>query len=390
MTAHPRTKLPSRRRTKGVLLAGFVVVTTAVLIRGGIRIGGDTATFVGEGNRLFSGDPLEIPELSASYLGYVVLVGLSHAVGAGNAGVIAVQLALAVGGGAALFELGRRATGTPLGGVVASASLLWNPEFALWHSFIYSDSIYISGSLIAVWLTVRADESRTAAAYLIAALSTLAVSTVRPTAWVLIPILITYCFARRTSNRRQAWALGSVVVLGFVAMILLLPFTGARISAAEPLDKLTDGVVIPGYPPGWVEMPEAEGTSAVGYVIEHPVATGRLALTRVWTSLSHTRPFFSASHNLVTAVTLVPLYVLAVYGWWQKRSEPVVRLAVTLIAVHLGIIAISFASYDGRFLLHFLSYVGVLAACGVDNLWNKVRAFRRPHAHETAVASGPG
>jgi hypothetical protein len=52
----------------------------------------------------------------------------------------------------------------------------------------------------------------------------------------------------------------------------------------------------------------------------------------------------------------------AVYGSYKLQNEPLVLLMIAIIFYHTLIIAVFFADWDGRFLLHFFPLIGVLSA----------------------------
>jgi hypothetical protein len=76
---------------------------------------------------------------------------------------------------------------------------------------------------------------------------------------------------------------------------------------------------------------------------------------------------------------LVPLYALAAIGFATRRREPIVRLAAALIALHLALVAVFFADYDGRWLVHLLPLIALLAALGCASIARSpARARPRP------------
>ena len=112
------------------------------------------------------------------------------------------------------------------------------------------------------------------------------------------------------------------------------------------------------------------------YAARHPVAGLRVAATRVAVEVAHARPFYTTRRNAIIIGYLVPLYALAAIGlatWWR---EPVVRLAAALIALHLALVAAFFADYDGRWLVHVLPLVGLLAALGCASIARSLARVR--------------
>ena len=85
------------------------------------------------------------------------------------------------------------------------------------------------------------------------------------------------------------------------------------------------------------------------------------------------RPYYRPSHNLLIAAVLLPLYTMTAVGvaatWWH----PLTQWLLALIGVHLILVAASLADYDGRFLLHVLGPIAVLAGAGFATLAGRGR-----------------
>ena len=78
-------------------------------------------------------------------------------------------------------------------------------------------------------------------------------------------------------------------------------------------------------------------------------------------------------HNVLIVAVLVPLYALALTGVAATWRHPLTHLLLGLITAHLLFVAVTLADYDGRFLLHVLGPLAVLAAAGVGRLINGAR-----------------
>ena len=156
-----------------------------------------------------------------------------------------------------------------------------------------------------------------------------------------------------------------------VALLLTLR-PGLSLSSVD--SNFREGRVVWGDPATYIVMPADEaGTgkglvSVLGYVGRHPVASFRLMSFRVAAELGHVRAFYSAGHNVVIAVVLIPMYLLAVVGLFVTRHESLARLLVAVIAGHLVVVALTWADWDGRFLLHVFPLIGIFAACGLVRL----------------------
>jgi len=142
----------------------------------------------------------------------------------------------------------------------------------------------------------------------------------------------------------------------------------------DPYQMLLRGEVVWGYEDWRLPMPSDADTDGagwagvIGYALQHPLASLRLAIYRVGACLVHIRPFYSFRHNILAIVFLVPLYLLAIYGLFRARREQLSTLLVLVIGSHLLLVALTFANWDGRFLLYTLPLIGVFSAYGAAKL----------------------
>jgi 4-amino-4-deoxy-L-arabinose transferase-like glycosyltransferase len=353
-----------------LIAAAFVAVNGAVLLHGGIRIAGDAYRYLDGADRLLAGAALVGKQ--SSYPGYVGVVALWKAVGIGLPGVIAFQLLAAAAAAVVLYDLGRSLGGQRTG---AAAALFFaaNPDIARWHAYVLTDSLYISSVVAATWLVHRAAERR--GAWLIAAAAgVLWTALLRPNGWLLVAVAGAYLTARLVPSRRARAGLVVAVLAVFVAASAAPPFRRG-VETERPGEMLRRGQVVWGHEASRMPMPPEPSGPAdrdwihdLGYVVRHPVACARLGALRVWTELRHTRPFYSFRHNALAAAYLTPLYLLALWGGWILRREPLARLAGAVVAAHLLLVGLTFADWDGRFLLYILPLIGVFSARGLRSL----------------------
>jgi hypothetical protein len=96
----------------------------------------------------------------------------------------------------------------------------------------------------------------------------------------------------------------------------------------------------------------------------------KLAALRVAAEFGHVRPFYSTLHNIAILLFLPPIYGFALYGFYQRRNEPLALLIIAIVLYHTLIIAAFFADWDCRFLLHFFPLIGVLSSSGAV-IWHR-------------------
>jgi hypothetical protein len=352
------------------LVVAFAGGTILLLARDGVRLGADSPRYVDGAEHLLAG---RWPEgLRWAYVGYIAVVAVVRSLGGDLPAVVGLHIGVAAIAGLGLWSLGMT-LGGPLGGLVAAAFLLGNPDVLRWHAYILTDSLYTSAVVIGAWVTWRAAE-RGGLWYGAALLVLVPAGLLRPTGVLLLPVAGAFWAVRGVAARDwRRVTLGLATAAAAVTLTLTVaPFRAP--AGRIPGRLLESGKVLYGNPAFQVEMParsapDGEGWSgAIRYVARHPGPSATVILRRVVVELAHVRPYYSWRHNLVIVTTLLPLYALAAAGIAATWRHPLTHLLLALIGAHLLLVGATLADYDGRFLLHFLGPIAALAGAGLAAL----------------------
>ncbi len=355
--------LPSYPTGHLIVLAVILALLCLAVALRGVVLGGDSGIYREAAQRLLEGRPLT--GVQSAYAGYAFVVASVDWLGLGLVGVVVVQLLMATIAALCLYRFGS-ALGDARTGLLAASVFLLNPDIARWHSYVLTESLYTSLVVLSAWAVWRASELG-GYGYLGALVSVIAASLVRPTGWLLVPVAMSFLVWGRTRNRVATGA-SAIVGLVAVAAVVAGPFLTERVAAADPAAKIREGVVIPNYERLAIGMPsDPEDRSsglgaAIGFAVRHPLATARLALTRVGVEFAGVRPHYSTRHNLFLAGLLGLLYPTAVIGAIKAGRSRILWIALSVIGAHVAFVAAAFASYDGRFLDYALPLMGLLAA----------------------------
>jgi 4-amino-4-deoxy-L-arabinose transferase-like glycosyltransferase len=350
-----------------------------------VQIGGDTPGYLSGADYVLAGH-LPPGKLKSRIL-YIEAIALSRRLGSGLLGVVAVQVLLAILAAAALYDLTRRLGGT-WAALIAATFFAANPDIARWHTYILTDSFYISAVILTAWAVHRATE-RGGLWFVIAGLTVVASAMLRPHGWVLVVVSGAYWLPTRSAETsRWQSASAAAAMLALLAAVPWLLDSDTHAEAAKLMPSR--GEVIWGYPPARLAMPgsplpdQPSISAGVGYLLRHPIACARLVAARAFTELAHTRPFYSRAHNMALALFLPPFYMLAALGIFGLRRQPLTWLLAAIIAGHVAVVGLTFADWDGRFLLYLLPMVGLLSACGlmhaIDSTWARATVGVRTHA----------
>ncbi len=294
----------------------------------------------------------------------------------------------------ALMAVARRAGGSGLAAVTGAIFAL-NPDFPVWHTFVMTESLYISAVCFTLWLALWAMPPGRSWRYVLATAVIVLFALLRPSGWIMLPAVALFWIGH--AKWRWPWRLvgGAAVVLLF----LTLAFGGRGfrqgISGQSPVDKLYAGEVVWQEDLWRVAMPPPDGDDrsylgAVAYIVRHPIACVHLALRRLAVLFLRIRPGYSAAHNAVLLAVYLPLAFLGAAGAWLGQQRLEVRLALALVLAHALVVALTFNDNDGRFSLYLTPPLGLLAAMALVRLAGLVSSRHRPSGSAAGCRSTPG
>lgn len=371
---------PQSIRAIILVAAASLLFNGAVLLSQGIRIGGDTPDYVKAAEHLLRGEVAG--RRATSHFAFTALLALSMATGLSFPALIALHLAASALAAAALYEMGRFLYGAGAGAVAAGLFIL-NLDIARWLPYVLTESLYISFVILASYSVWRAGAGRMVWRFL-APLALLVAALLRPNGWLLVPIAViywTWLHARQRAWRRMR-TLGAVaaIVSLSIATTFWLATSSGQSDAIEADRWLRTGRVIWGYE-GWhLPMPPDPSTerglsAGARYATTHPVASARLAIVRMAVELAAARPYYSRMHNLVVLAAYIPLYFFALWGIGKSRA-PLAGMLAAVVLTHLLLVGLTFADYDGRFVLYVMPLISVLAAGGITDLASRLPTGR--------------
>jgi 4-amino-4-deoxy-L-arabinose transferase-like glycosyltransferase len=379
------TGLASRDRADRVtIVAASLAVNLTLVARTGIVFGADSSRYLGAAERLLSGGGLQGVE--RAYLGYIAVVAASRWLGTGLPGVVALQFAVAAAAALALYALGKRIAGRE-SGILAAALFVLDPDIARWHSYVLTDSLFLSAVVLTTWLALAAADLG-GWRYIAAGVFTLLAALLRTNGWPVVAVVAIFWIVRSSSPSAGRWGAVGLILASLAAAPILRPAPAGYGPHGETprtwlRDWLRDGVVTWGYAPWQVRMPsdfpsaESGWADLLSFVGRHPLACAKLAAARLAAELAHVRPFYSAFHNAAIALFLLLLYPLAISGLVRWRSLPITQLAAGIVSSQLAVVALTFSDWDGRFLLYFLPLLGMLAAADAVTRVRHLRAQSR-------------
>ena len=365
-----------------------MVVNLGMVAWSGVRLGGDSGIYLDGAHALLTGQPLTVRQ--PSYAGYIAFVAFSQATGTGLIGLILGQVAAATAAAYAVYLIARQ-LGGPLAATVSVVMAAIDFDTNRWHAYILSDSLYASVLVIGVWLVYRAGlkpqvpspkpQVPSPKPYVLASVFLVAAGLIRPEGWFVIPAAAGWWVWRAASTTAGRWIGLAAVAAGCVLLVVVAaPRLSGNAEAVGPGEMLARGQTIWEYD-GWrrsmpAASPEAGDYGSAGrairYALQHPVHTVALMAARAGVHFAHVRPYFSPSHNALIVMWLLPLYALAIHGWWRVRAHNLVHWILIVIATQTLVVMLTHADWDGRYLGHVMPLIYPCAACGLAALLQRV------------------
>lgn len=344
----------------------FVMSSLALWMVLGIRHGGDTLFYFEGARTLLQGEPLS--GAAVTYAGYMAFVAVHLWFGLGDAAIVLSQFMLSALAMVALYDLGCRLAGR-WAGLLAASLYAVNVDLGRFTFYILSDSTFTSGLVLTVYAAYRASMSVSRRWFVLAVLSALALVVIRLNGWLMLAVFLV--FLALTRARWRPWVRWIVSAVVIPVAIFGLLHTVARSGSSGGLGPLLfEGRVIWGDPSSRLVMPppgELSGTrpsDAVRYCARHPGSCARLVGSRIAVEAVHTRSFYSTKHNAAIWLTFPLLYFSAGFGCFSRRCAPLTSLSLSLIALQLGIVGLTGADWDGRFILTVFPLIMLYSGVG--------------------------
>jgi hypothetical protein len=307
-------------------------------------------------------------------LGYDIFLAFFLWSGIGELGAVLAQAALTALAAFCLYRIARRLYDHRTG-LLATLLYIVYADIHRWNSYILTESLFISMIIISLFLVI---EWRGWGLAVVTGLVVLFTSIVRPNGIILIGSIGIYAlYSLWRAGRHKSVAVAAVVMA--VAAPLAIYIIGWMMLGYPILDLYREGNVIGGPQPVTVTTPGGLPTPPQG--IENPLLQYlwligqepgyflRLAGMRLWYLFIHARPYYSFSHNVFVLLTLVPVYVLAVWGLVSRTDYPAEKvLLVSIFCMQTFLVALNRASVDGRHLLVLLPIVFLFASRGAWRL----------------------
>ncbi len=355
-----------------ILLSLFLLVQTILFLKIGVFTALEAEKYVRQGNLLY-----DTGELSNTkylfYLPVILLVYLCRLIGVSYHFVVLVQVLLSAYSLFCFYKLAK-GIGNEWVAFFSSALLAVFVPLQVWNFYLYSDSIFISLTIIFTYVVYR-QGSRGAAGTIAIALFLVLLIFSRPNGLLLVPPTIVYLlFRKQTKNRLLlSGAISAVLLLGMYILLNTLFTGGEDMDAMKPFIEEHIICFVP-MNPGGANLNIVQTSNPVNdifyYIVHNPLHFSKFAVLKLFSFFNLTRSYYSTAHNIALILVLVPVYILGLIGLFRfvKPFRNFTIFLVSLLILYPLAVTFQCDDWHSRFTMVVFPYFLLMATKGLGDI----------------------
>jgi hypothetical protein len=370
-----------------LLLAFFFIAEAYFLyLTHGIIQANDSVRYLEISDKLAHFQVLEQRDLL--YLGYCVFLAFFQFCNFSIGGIVLVQLGLAFLGLICFYKSATLISKKPIVAFLTSLVFLAFIDIHRWNFYILTESFYFSVLLMAFYFWIKFDRQKSKNdLYLLLFLAFIILFS-RPVGFVFCLTIATYFYVALYKNKLSKIVNKLLIISSLCVCFLLLNTVLNQFELAENYQR---GEVIFNISklkiyhnkelamvkvPADLHLPSEASTlkKAVIFHLENPVFCAKLFFLKSIYFISHTKPYYSITHNIYLFLLLFPAYFGFFLNLKSDRKNTLTLVFFAYLVAHCLIIGFCCEDWDGRF---FVSIVPVLFLVGYPKIISTI--FRLKH-----------
>ena len=306
---------------------------------------------------------------------YLGLLHVGHLLGDAATFAVFANAIATILAGALLHHLGRN-TGGDVTGWISASVLLLNPMTSQWVRFVLTESLMYSLVIIMLWSAWRiATSSDKNGLWPLLFLAALIATFLRPNGLLLLGSAFSLLVLGSAAQRwRPAMLVATWSGVTF-GLVLALGATGQP-AEGSLAGQLYGGVVVEGTEHVRVTIPmptprdvtDQSEVAAVRFGLSHPIATGRLVLSRIAVESIQVRRHYPDVVNIAFGGAMFALLAAAALGRRHAGAAHLRRPVIVLTLPLIALVGLTFAVPEGRYGWTYLVLLAPLAGLGVSRL----------------------
>lgn len=323
------------------------------------QLGGDSGRFTQAAEDLINN--YHIPTKSWLYLSYVLFLSTGYFFRLGFNDLVIIQMVLSFFSLIGVYRITTLISKSKISALISVSLMIINFDLMKWHTYLLSDSLFITMQIFSVWALIKAltDRHYSGISLTLCWLSAL----IRPNGYLLI---LAWLFIHFQYSR-------ILFIINSLIFIIFLTFASHKAQERSIFEYSLNGEIIWSYPDLRVRVPSVfieqnSLLSASISILSHPVTFFKLFLSKVIVEAIRVRPFLPFNYNIFLAALIWPLYPMAIYGFSRLKLIPPVKIIVLLFITNLIFTGLTYADWDGRFLSASLPLLYILAGVGLKSI----------------------
>ncbi|WP_347159746.1 hypothetical protein [Pontibacter chitinilyticus] len=353
----------------------FLLVQAVLYHRFGTKIMYDTRRYIAFAEELRAG--VWPTGYVNWYAGYCLVLFLADVLHTGYTSVVLLQMGVALVALGSLFYLVLQVSGSRWKALLIALLFATSFQVQVWNVYLLTESLFSSGILISAHLL---HQSRYKASLALLVPCVLLTMLMRPNGFILLASLLLYVIV--AGWRRQKVLSRTLLVLCLLAIVPGLLFLNAHMAAFATFFKMSylNGEVISGYR-GVVLHPTAKlvyDSNDLSLALVYDLVRSdvlyfvKLALAKLFFLFADVRPYYTWGHNLYLIAFLGVVYTLVFKNSYAfAKAQPALFVfLVSFIVLNAGLVMITYADWDGRFLAPLLGPMLIIGGGTENRLFN--------------------
>jgi Dolichyl-phosphate-mannose-protein mannosyltransferase len=363
----------SNRAVVTSLFLIWLAVQSFLFIKFGGRTSVDSELYLADAANLLEG---RMPQgRSIWYVSYAAFLSAIFFFGGDITTVVFIQILLSGVAAFCLYHLTIEIFNKKNVAVLAVLFYLLWIKIHEWNTFLYTESLFTSCSIISFTVLVKAKSHWQ---YAMTFLLILFTFFIRPTGFAFLIGLGCYgFFSLNHRNLKKIIPIFScLVIIGLVLLSKMLASYTLIDSYAKAeiiYPNMTLGIEVPAE----LVIPSQDRSTMMRVIlfgINNPLYFLKLFSLKLFLFLGNIKPYFSLLHNVWIVGVLYPLYFFAVRGFSifpEHRKEK--YFIVGFVIAQSLTVAFTSENWDGRFLVPLLPFVFLLSANGIVTVFKKMK-----------------
>jgi hypothetical protein len=359
-----------------VLAVLWIIVQAFLLVSYGVKTDGEALRIIRESENLATHGNFSTP-LYFMYLTEILLVTLKTSMGAGFGFIVFIHLSFNLFALLSFFRFLTTFFNSAKVAFLASTALILCLPYQLYNTFIYTESLFFSVSIVYSCVLLSTKKFNLARIVLLCILLVILCFT-RPAGLFFFAATLVYGFVRTSGSF-------SLFIRSFFLLLFLLPALfvfNFMMGSGEGIDVLIpfrEEHVICEVPSDIAVQPKTNATDnsitgLLAYIIEHPGQFVKLSVLRSKAFFGLYRPFYSAGHNAFLIGFFYSLYLIIIISFIKRRKQvPVEFIYIfALVAVFWLSVIFSCDEWHNRFFLTLTPFLIMAAFFSFSSLKEKM------------------